>query len=537
MRAMWRCVAAAVALAIAPQWAAAHFLWIVAGGQSPDGKVHLYFSESASPDDPDLLDRLKGLRLRQAVPGRLEELPITKGEDSLVALSRQAGASTLFVSHTYGAITRGEETFLLKYHAKCYSSERPQTWIAVGDAEALPLEIVPRLDGDKTVLTVLWQNTPLEGGLVTITGGGLDKLEGTTDKRGEFVAELPPGRKYSIRAKHSDDQVGDQDGKAYKSVRHYATLALELPAHPPQSNLPPLDPGMTSFGAAIVGDYLYVYGGHLGAAHHYSEEGQSGRFARLNLKEPGVWEELPSVPKRTGLAMVPHRGKIYRIGGFVAKNKESEEQLLVSTSDVAVYDPATSHWTELTPLPAGRSSHDAVVIGDKLYVVGGWSLNGRDDTQWHDSALVADLSHSTLAWESIPVPFRRRALSVAEWHGKLVVIGGMQEAGGPTTAAAIFDPVASTWSDGPSIVGNAMDGFGSSAFALGDELYVSTMSGKLQRLSRDGSRWHVVAQLQHPRFFHRMLPVDRDRLLFVGGASMRSGKIGELEWWTAATDH
>ena len=30
----------------------------------------------------------------------------------------------------------------------------------------------------------------------------------------------------------------------------------------------------------------------------------------------------------------------------------------------------------LAPLPEARSSHDAVVIGDKLYVVGGWTLSG-----------------------------------------------------------------------------------------------------------------------------------------------------------------
>jgi uncharacterized GH25 family protein len=529
----WHILFATMALAIAPQVAHAHFLWIVAGGQSPDGKVHVYFSESATPDDPDLLDRIVKAKLHQAAPGQLTELALTKGEESLVAVPTGTASKAFFLSHAYGVLTRGEETFQLKYHAKCYGSDQPQSWIAVANAEALPLEITPRLENGKVVFTVLWKNKPLEGAAVTVGGGGIDKLEGTTDKQGEFAAEMPLGRKYSIRVKHTENEKGEVDGKAFASIRHYATLALQLPSTVVTAGLPALDPCVTSFGAAIVGDYAYVYGGHLGGAHHYSESGQSGRFSRLNLKQPTQWEDLAAVPKRTGLAMVPHHGKVYRLGGFVAKNKEGDDQVLVSMADVASYDPKTNQWTDLTPLPRGRSSHDAVVIGDKLYVAGGWEMNGAEKTVWHDKALVADLTQSPLVWRELPAPpFQRRALSLAEWRGKLVCIGGMQEQGGPTTATALFDAATGKWSEGPALQGANMDGFGSSAFAVGNELYVSTMSGKLQRLSHDGSRWDVVAQLAHPRFFHRMLPTADGRLLIVGGASMKSGKIGELEWLT-----
>ena len=41
-------------------------------------------------------------------------------------------------------------------------------------------------------------------------------------------------------------------------------------------------------------------------------------------------------------------------------------------ADVARFDPKTKQLESLTQLPEPRSSHDAVVIGDKLYVAGGW---------------------------------------------------------------------------------------------------------------------------------------------------------------------
>ena len=91
-------------------------------------------------------------------------------------------------------------------------------------------------------------------------------------------------------------------------------------------HFPDLPEGLTSFGAAVWGDDLYIYGGHYGRAHEYYIKGQSKDFLRLNLKHPKAWEHLPAGPRLQGLAMVAHAGKIYRIGGFAAHNKQGEDQ-------------------------------------------------------------------------------------------------------------------------------------------------------------------------------------------------------------------
>ena len=74
-----------------------------------------------------------------------------------------------------------------------------------------------------------------------------------------------------------------------------------------------------------------------------------------------------------------------------------------------------------------------------------------------------------------------------------------------------------------------MDGFGSSAFAVGGRLYVSTYGGALQQLSEDDTSWRIVAQLERARFFHRMLPLSDTQLLSIGGASMSKGKFEEVD--------
>src|SRR5947207_391623 len=117
----------------------------------------------------------------------------------------------------------------------------------------------------------------------------------------------------------------------------FATTAAGLPAE--EGKLPDLPQAITSFGAAILGDGLYVYGGHFGAAHHYSQEGQSGKLLRLDVKQPDGWQELAGGPRLQGLAMVAHGGKLYRAGGFIARNAKEAEQDLWSVEDFASYDP------------------------------------------------------------------------------------------------------------------------------------------------------------------------------------------------------
>lgn len=74
-----------------------------------------------------------------------------------------------------------------------------------------------------------------------------------------------------------------------------------------------------------------------------------------------------------------------------------------------------------------------------------------------------------------------------------------------------------------------MDGFGSSSFAVGGKLFVTTYGGTLQRLREDGKAWEVLSTLEHDRFFHRLLPLSDNQLIAVGGASMSSGKFEEVD--------
>lgn len=284
---------------------------------------------------------------------------------------------------------------------------------------------------------------------------------------------------------------------------------------------------LTSFGAARLGNAIYVYGGHTGSAHSYSTEEQSNQLLRLDLLQSGAgWKTRSEGPRLQGLAMVAHDRRLIRAGGVTARNAKGEDHDLHSSDSVAAFDEASGEWKELPPLPEPRSSHDAALIGDALYIVGGWHLNDPHEIRWNSTAWSLDLSRPDAVWQPLPAPsFARRALAVAAHDEQIYVIGGMDEEGGPTTAVEIYDPKSAAWFHGPPLVGKPMTGFGAAAWSLNGRLLVSTMGGEIQQLCADGTEWMVTGKTRDARFFHRLLPLDRETLIAIGGANMDSGKF------------
>ena len=195
------------------------------------------------------------------------------------------------------------------------------------------------------------------------------------------------------------------------------------------SSYPALPKGITSFGAVECDGFIYVYGGHSGKAHTYSNETNLGTFHRLPVGGGTSWEELLGGTRLQGLNLTTTDGKIYRVGGMEARNKAGEKGDLHSTAEVAVYDPKEKKWSAGVPMPAGRSSHDVVAVGSKLVVVGGWEMKGADKPVWADTVLIFNTKGESRMWREVKQPFKRRSLTVAALGTKVYVIGGLTEAG------------------------------------------------------------------------------------------------------------
>ncbi len=534
----------------------AHFIFLAPQANSGDTVgVEIYFGEDASPQDPSFLRYTQGMQTWFVGPqGKPTELKIKRTDESasVELTKKQAKNGVVIATHDLGVMDRGDAKFRLKYYAKTGPVLGAKAWSKSDCSKQLKLDVVPEATKDGVVLHVTFNGKPAANSEVVASGPEQFDFEGTTDKSGQVTLGLKNPGLYSIRAKHVEDEAGELDGKPYPETRHYTTVVLrvqsELTKAVAKLKLDPLKQPVTSFGGAILDGNVYVYGGHSGSAHSYSHKEQGRTLLQLNLKS-GRWKELADGPALQGLALVAHGEKLYRIGGFTAKNEEGEEHDLWSQNSVASFDLDSNSWTEMPSLPEPRSSFDACVLNDTIYVIGGWQLAGDDDSKWHKTAWSMDLAARKPEWKELPTPpFQRRALAVAAFDGKVFVIGGMQETGGPTTRVDVFDPKSGEWSQGASLAmaeepadkeegeenrrgrfSGGMTGFGASAFATGGRLYTSTITGDLQRLSDDGSKWEIIAKTPTARFFHRMLPLDDSRLIVVGGASMAVGKFDEVE--------
>jgi N-acetylneuraminic acid mutarotase len=529
--------------------ASGHFIWLaVSGGdQSTDanakaeGALEVYFSESAAPDNPKLLDRLVGMQLWQVgVDGKPQTIQATREGDSLAAklggVSKANGDDAVYVaSHDLGVRTKGGETFRLMYYAKTGPSANSTVWQKAVASEAIAFDIVPKVNGGKIELALQFKGSPAADCEVVILGpddSDGEDFEGTSNADGKYVFTTTMAGRYSIRARYVENVPGKVNDDAYDVARHYVTLTLDVPASAvpvATKHVGELPTTLTSFGGAVLGDYVYIYGGTTGSSHDYASELQNDSLMRMPIAG-GQWETVAKGPHLQGLALVPHGDKLYRVGGFEARNKKGEDHNLWSIDSVASFDPKTNQWTEMPALPEPRSSFDAVVMDDHIYVVGGWGMAGGGRSTWHETAWKMDLSQDKPQWTAIAkTPFERRALALAAHEGKLYAIGGITSGGDTSLETDIYDPKTDTWTQGPELIGeDGMTGFGASAFATGGSLYISTVAGSFQQLSADGSQWNVVGHTPTARFFHRMLPVSDDAFVVVGGSNMR-GRIKAVE--------
>lgn len=293
---------------------------------------------------------------------------------------------------------------------------------------------------------------------------------------------------------------------------------------------PDLVEAVASLGAVVHDGALYVYGGHIGRVHAHSIENISPAFRRLVLQPGRAWEELARGPLLQGAVLVSDGAAIYRVGGMTAANATAAEgEVLRSTRSAARYSVADDRWEPLPDLPTGRSSHDAVITGGVLYVVGGWELRGPDqDAVWADTVLALDLRAGGADWREIAAPFQRRALAAATAGGRVYALGGLTPADGPRLRVDVLDTASGAWAEGPSLPeSERLQGFGVAAASAAGSIFMNQADGRVHRL-RDGAEgWEPVAELDHPRFMHRLAPAGA-HLLAVGGAG-RGGHLREID--------
>ncbi|MCP4782246.1 MAG: DUF4198 domain-containing protein [Fuerstiella sp.] len=214
----------------------AHFPWLVIGNDP--GRVQIYVSESAAPDKPEFLKNLVGVPVQQiTAAGDTKELSTAVGETSLIATPLGNTASAFVLAGAGRVLPFHGKNTLMNSCGKTYCPSANGKWNTIDSSNHVELDIVPRVDGDKLTLQVLWHGKPAVDAELSLKGpifsneviaGQVSRVTAELNDKGEFSFTLPKSGLLSIRASYTEQTKGELDGKEYVRVRNNSTLALNL---------------------------------------------------------------------------------------------------------------------------------------------------------------------------------------------------------------------------------------------------------------------------------------------------------------------
>jgi N-acetylneuraminic acid mutarotase len=175
----------------------------------------------------------------------------------------------------------------------------------------------------------------------------------------------------------------------------------------------------------------------------------------------GRWSEgAPQTPARSELPAAVLGDRIYVPGGFGGETV------------FQAYDPATDRWIDLARLPVGLHHLMTAASGGNVYVFGGGAAG-----TWNPSATALAYDPALDAWRSLtPMPEPRMSGAAVALGSKIYIVGGV----GGSNALLEYDPLTDAWR---SLAALAQPR---------DHLAAAALNGEIYAL---GGRWPGVGEL------------------------------------------
>ena len=187
--------------------------------------------------------------------------------------------------------------------------------------------------------------------------------------------------------------------------------------------------------ACMIDGRIYVAGGYQWNAdtHWFT--------ARLDMFDPetDLWSQLPSMPTPRSLAAgAVLDGRFYLIAG-----RNNEGKAFQALDVVEVFDPVSTTWTVMNPLPSAMEAPAAQSIGDTILLAGGW--DGTLGGYLNQSFVYDPANDSWIIGPSLSEP-RCSLASTSLWDRYVFILGGYIDGWPPFRKAVdVFDLQTSTY--------------------------------------------------------------------------------------------
>ena len=194
--------------------------------------------------------------------------------------------------------------------------------------------------------------------------------------------------------------------------------------------------------AASVAGKVYVIGGvEVNRAPHIPNPGDM-TLDRVQAYDPATdtWAPKRSMPTtRARMVAVTFDGMIYVFGGAERRGGKVLDA-------VEVFNPEAGErgaWKKLAKLPQALSAASAAVVGDKIYVIGGWDKGAQNEV--YGTVFEYDPKEDKFKKKK-DMPTPRGGLGAATFQGKIYAIGGwnFEEV---LRTVEVYDPATDTWEE------------------------------------------------------------------------------------------
>ncbi len=192
------------------------------------------------------------------------------------------------------------------------------------------------------------------------------------------------------------------------------------PATNTWSTGPSLPTRIASAGMVDINNKLYIFSGE------HPDRSDRHECYTLNLAHPSAgWTRIADIPQgRTHFAIGVVNNEVYIFGGWVGIDANA-----ICLNTAYKYTPATNKWTKLPNLPLQRShlSPNSFVANGRMYMLGG-------EFEWnHELTDVLEYNPATSTYRHLtPLPVARASGVAAYINNQFIFSGGKdsQEAGG-----------------------------------------------------------------------------------------------------------
>lgn len=293
----------------------------------------------------------------------------------------------------------------------------------------------------------------------------------------------------------------------------------------------------SSFGAARLGDQsVVVVAGHTGEPHSYVPDVDvTAKSERQTPADVSKWVEMAARPIiAQGFEAEAYGSTVFAFGGAVpgAGGKTGD---LTSTDAIDVYDATKNSWQAAAyKLARPRSSYAKARLGNKVYLIGGWSLPGMD---FIPQVEEFDMQTGKLRDMPYDLPMVRRGFYATTYKNKIIIVGGMNEQNQLLADVWMYDPSATSadqaWKQLASL---PMGVFSPAAAVINDDLYTfggvymfgqsrssSRYMSQIYRLSLSSAdaKWqHTGRYMRESKAFFQVMPVvGKSEVTLIGGAA------------------